>query len=101
MNPGARDPWPGIGAGAAHRKLSPRKANQRLPALNLSEAPQVAVRLAEPGDAGAIAGLIHALEIHYGGKTCPLESTLAMVRASMAEQEGTRHALAFVAGRAP
>jgi GNAT superfamily N-acetyltransferase len=67
--------------------------------IEAPHAPQVAVRLAEPGDAGAIAGLIHALEIHYGGEACPLESTLAMVRASMAEREGTRHALAFAGGR--
>jgi GNAT superfamily N-acetyltransferase len=70
--------------------------------LNLFEAPdapQVAIRLAEPRDAEAVAGLIHTLEIHYGGEAPPLESTLAMVRASMAEQEGTRHALAFVGGQ--
>lgn len=70
--------------------------------MNLFTAPvasPIVIRLAQPQDARAIAGLIDALEAHYGGEACSPESTLAMVRDSMAEQEGTRHALAFVDGR--
>jgi GNAT superfamily N-acetyltransferase len=63
--------------------------------------PETMIRLAEPQDAGAIARLVHALEAHYGGdgQACPVEDTLAMVQASMAEREGTRYALALTDGR--
>ena len=61
--------------------------------------PRIDIRLARDGDAEAIAGLIRALETHYGGEACSLESTLAMVRDSMAAREGTRHAIAFADGR--
>ena len=69
--------------------------------MNFPQArPPIRIRLAEVGDADAIARLIRALEIHYGGEACSLEGARAMVRQSMAEQEGTRHALAF-AGEEP
>ncbi len=55
------------------------------------------VRLADIQDAQAIAELIQAIDTHYGGATAAssLEKILAMVQASMAEQEGTRYALAL------
>jgi GNAT superfamily N-acetyltransferase len=64
--------------------------------------PHTTIRLADAHDAQAIAELIRALETHYGGadEACSFESTLAMVRASMAEREGTHYALASAGGRA-
>jgi len=60
------------------------------------------IRLADLQDAPAVAALINALDSHYGGDgaASPVDRTLAMVRASMTSQEGTRYALGFADGKA-
>jgi GNAT superfamily N-acetyltransferase len=62
--------------------------------------PEPSVRLAGIADAAAVAALIQALESHYAtdGRSSPFERALATVQASMASQEGTRYALAFLDG---
>jgi GNAT superfamily N-acetyltransferase len=61
---------------------------------------ETTIRLAELPDAPAIAALVCALESHYAmdGTAPRLADAAAMVEASMASQEGTRYALAFVEG---
>ncbi|MBM6593855.1 GNAT family N-acetyltransferase [Microvirga pudoricolor] len=58
------------------------------------------IRLAEAGDAPAVASLIRALEVHYADPGSTPEAALAVVSRSLAEREGTRYAVAFAGGRA-
>jgi GNAT superfamily N-acetyltransferase len=64
--------------------------------------PETLVRLANLEDAGEIAALIRALDLHYVGPEVAqaLEPTVAMVERSMREAEGTRYALAYRDGQA-